>query len=164
MHSDVCGPINPVTLGGSRYFLTFTDDHSGKTWVYMLKEKKEVLSKFKEFKDLVERQSCCKIKCLRTDRGGEYISNEFESFCRNNGILHQFTMPYTPQQNGVSERKNRTILNMVRCMLKERKIPKEFWGDVVACAVYLLNRFPTKRIGNVTPEEAWSLQNQELII
>ena len=156
VHSDVCGPIKPESIGGNRYFLTFTDDFSGKTWVYMLKEKKEVFSKFKEFKSFVEKQSGCLLKCLRTDRGGEYMSQEFENFCREHGIQHQLTMPQTPQQNGVSERKNRTILNMVRCMLKEKNIPKEFWGDAVACSVYLLNRFPTKRLEDMTPEEAWS--------
>jgi hypothetical protein len=123
-----------------------------------LKEKKEVLSKFKEFKNLVEKQSECKLKNLRTDRGGEYVSHAFDYYCKENGIAHQLTMPQTPQQNGVSERKNRTIMNMVRCMLKEKNCPKEFWGDAVVCAVYLLNRFTTKRLHMLTPEEAWSMK------
>ena len=120
VYSDVCGPITPTSIGGNRYLLTFIDDFSGKTWVYVLKEKKEVLSKFKEFKNLVEKQSECKLKSLRTDRGGEYVSHAFDEYCKENGIAHQLTMPQTPQQNGVSERKKRTIMNMVRCMLKEK--------------------------------------------
>jgi len=117
-----------------------------------------VLGKFKEFKNLVEKQSECKLKCLRTDRGGEYVSHDFDDYCKENGIVHQLTMPQTPQQNGVSERKNRTIMNMVRYMLKEKNCPKEFWGDAVVCAVYLLNRFTTKRLQKITPKEAWSIK------
>ena len=146
VYSDVCCPISLTSIGGSIYFLTFTDDFSGKTWVCVLKEKKEVLGKFKEFKNLVEKQSECKLKCLRTDREGEYISRDFDDYCKENGIIHQLTMPQTPQQNGVSERKSRTIMNMVRCTLKEKNYPKEFLGDTVVCAMYLLNRFTTKRL------------------
>jgi len=97
VYSDVCGPILPTLIGGSRYFLTFIDGFSGKTWVYVLKEKKEVLGKFKEFKNLVEKQSECKLKCLKTDKGGEYVSRDFDDYCKENGIVHQLTMPQTPQ-------------------------------------------------------------------
>jgi hypothetical protein len=154
VYSDVCGSISPTSIGGSMYFLIFTDDFSGKTWIYVLKEKKEVLSKFKEFKNLVEKQSECKLKCIRTDMRGEYISCDCDDYCKENGIVHQLTMPQTPQQNGVSERKNRTIINMVRCMLKEKNYPKEFRGDAFVCAVYLLNRFTTKILQKITLEEA----------
>jgi len=161
VYSDVCGRISPTSIRGSRYFLTFTDDFSGKTWVYVLKEKKEVLGKFKEFKNLVEKQSKCKVKCLRTYREGEYISRDFDDYCKENGIVHQLTMPQTPQQNTVSKRKNRTIMNMVR-MLKEKNCPKEFLGDAVVCVVYLLNRFTTKRLQKITPEEAWSMKKSRV--
>jgi hypothetical protein len=154
VYSDVCGSISPTSIGGSMYFLIFTDDFSGKTWIYVLKEKKEVLSKFKEFKNLIEKQSECKLKCIRTDMRGEYISCDCDDYCKENGIVHQLTMPQTPQQNGVSERKNRTIINMVRCMLKEKNYPKEFRGDAFVCAVYLLNRFTTKILQKITLEEA----------
>jgi len=154
VYSDVCGSISPTSIGGSMYFLIFTDDFSGKTWIYVLKEKKEVLSKFKEFKNLVEKQSECKLKCIRTDMRGEYISCDCDDYCKENGIVHQLTMPQTPQQNGVSERKNRTIINMVRCMLKEKNYPKEFRGDAFVCAVYLLNRFTIKILQKITLEEA----------
>ena len=99
-----------------------------------------MVSKFKEFKNLVEKQSECKLKCLRTNRGGEYISHDFDDY------VHQLIMPQTPQQNEVSERKNRTIMNMVRCMLKEKNLSKRVWGDPVVCVVYLLNMFTTKKL------------------
>jgi hypothetical protein len=114
IHSDICGPISPQSNGGNRYFATFTDDYSRKTWIYLLKEKSAVFDVFKRFKSLVEKESSCSIQCLRTDRGGEFTSNEFNDFCRLQGIKRQLTAAYTPQQNGVSERKNRTLLNMVR--------------------------------------------------
>jgi hypothetical protein len=97
VYSDVCGSISPTLIGGNMYFLTFTDDFSGKTLVYMSKEKKEMLSKFKKFKNLVEKKSECKLKCLRTDRRGEYISRDCDDYCKENGIVYQLTMPQTLQ-------------------------------------------------------------------
>lgn len=94
--------------------------------------------------------------CLRTDRGGEFTSNEFNDFCSSNGIKRQLTAAYTPQQNGVAERKNRTIMNLVRSMLSEKKIPKEFWPEAVNWCVHVLNRSPTLAVKDHTPEEAWS--------
>ena len=94
--------------------LTFIDDYTRKTWVFFLKYKSEVFQKFCYFKSLVEKQSGQYIKVLRTDRGGEYISKEFLRFCRENGIHKQFTTRYTPKQNGFAERKNKTIMDMVR--------------------------------------------------
>eukprot|EP00253_Pinus_taeda_P025292 PITA_25292 len=108
IHSDLYGPMQAPSLGGNQYFLTFIDDFTRKTWVYFLKNKSEVFEKFRNFKALVENQSGLHIKVLRTDRGGEYISKEFLRFCRENGIHKQFTARYTPQQNGVAKRKNRT--------------------------------------------------------
>jgi transposase InsO family protein len=105
VHSDICGPINPQSNGGSRYFITFTDDYSRKTWVYLLKEKSGALECFKNFKVLVEKEAGNSIQCLRTDRGGEYLSNAFNEFCSAEGIKRQLTAAYTPQQNEVSERK-----------------------------------------------------------
>jgi hypothetical protein len=103
VHTDLCGPMQTPSLGGSIYFLTFIDDYSRKTWVYFLKHKSETFDKFKEFKALVEKQSGLSIKILRSDRGGEYKSNEFLEYCRYHGIKKQFTTSYTPQQNGVAE-------------------------------------------------------------
>ena len=100
-----------------RYFITFIDDLSKFAYVYLLRTKDEALSKFKLYKSEVENLLGGKIKMLRSDRGGEYFNNDFDAFCENNGIVHQRTAPYTPQQNGVAKRKNRTLLDMVNAML-----------------------------------------------
>eukprot|EP00253_Pinus_taeda_P027111 PITA_27111 len=113
VHYDVCGLMQIPSFSGNRYVLTFIDDYTRKTWVYMLKQKSEVFEKFCHFKTLAEKQCGHYIKMLKTDRGGEYISKEFLCFCRDNGIQKEFTTQYTPQQNGVVKRKNRTILDMV---------------------------------------------------
>jgi transposase InsO family protein len=156
VHSDICGPITPQSNGGSRYFITFTDDFSRKTWVYLLKEKSNAFEIFKNFKALIEKESGNSIQCLRTDRGGEYLSNAFNEFCSMEGIKRQLTAAYTPQQNGVSERKNMTLLNMVRSMINAKKVPKQFWPEAVKWATYVMNRSPTLNVKNMTPEEAWS--------
>ena len=156
IHSDICGPITPVTTSGVRYVLCFIDDHSRKAWAYFLKEKSEAFSYFKEFKKKVETETEKLIKCLRTDRGGEYTSTEFSEFCKEHGIRRQLTTAYTPQQNGVAERKNRTVMNMVRSMLSMRKVPRIFWAEAVSWTFYILNRCPTLAVKNITPQEAWS--------
>ncbi|KAK2414989.1 myosin-16 [Trifolium repens] len=104
---------------------------------------------------MVENESNGKMMCLRTDRGGEFTSNEFNEYCCSNGIKRQLTTAYTPQQNGVSERKNKTLLNMVRSMLSGRNVPKPFWPEALKWATYVLNRSPTLSVKNMTPEEAW---------
>ena len=119
-------------------------------------EKSEAFHIFKEFKAFVEKQSGSFIKCLRTDRGGEYNSTEFKEFCKEHGIKRQLTTVYTPQQNGVAERKNRMIMNMVRAVLSEKEVPKNFWPDAVQWANHVLNRSPTTIVKDMTPEEAWS--------
>ena len=96
-------------MGGVVYFVTFIDDFSWKTWVYLLRRKDEVLSIFKHFVTLVETQTGKKVKCLHSDNGGEYVSKAFKEFCEIKGIRREFTAPYNPPQNGVSERMNRTI-------------------------------------------------------
>ena len=111
---------------------------------------------FSKFKSMVERQSGRKLKVLRTDGGGEYVSKDFDRLCEKEGIVHEVVPPYTPQQNGIAERKNRTIMNMVRSMLKGKNLPKEFWGEAVTTATYILNRCPTKKLERITPEECWS--------
>ncbi|KAL4032604.1 hypothetical protein IC575_005684 [Cucumis melo] len=110
---------------------------------------------FKRFKTLVEKESGYYIKPLRSDRGGEFTSNEFKTFCTENGVRRPTIVPFTPQQNDVVERKNRIILNMAQSMLKCKKMPKEFWAQAVECAVYLSNRSPTRSLWNKTPQQAW---------
>jgi transposase InsO family protein len=118
--------------------------------------KYEVFNIFKNFKCLVEKQSGCFIKVLRSDRGKEYTSNQFYKFCEDEGVERQLTVSYTPQQNGVSKRKNQTVMEMAKSMLHEKGLPKSFWAEAVYTAVYLMNRCPTKAVWNKTPFKAWS--------
>lgn len=154
VHADICGPITPISNSKKRYLITFIDDFSRKTWVYFLVEKSEAFDIFVSFKNRVEKEMGTFIKCLRTDRGGEFMSQEFTGFCKESGISRQLTAAHTPQQNGVAERKNRTIMNMVRCMLYEKNVPKNFWPEAVNWTVHVLNRCPTVAVRNKTPEEA----------
>ncbi|KAD1826795.1 hypothetical protein E3N88_42252 [Mikania micrantha] len=155
IHANLCGPITPQTKGGNRYFLLLVDDYSRYMWVYLLKSKDEAFTKFKQFKIQVEKETSYAINMLRTDRGGEFNSQKFNEFCQEEGIRRQFSAPHTPQQNGVVERRNRTILRMTRSLLKTMKVPDSFWGEVVRHSVYLLNRVGTKALKNSTPFEAW---------
>ena len=156
VHSDVCGPLNVESNGNNRYFITFIDDFTRKIWVYFLQKKSELFDHFKKFRLHVEKQSGNSIQVLHSDGGGEYTSKEFKDYCDEHGIHREVTFPYTPQHNGVAERKNRTILDMARSMLKTKKMPNSFWAEAVACSVYILNRSPTKGVPKFTPAEAWS--------
>lgn len=156
IHADICGPITPASNSQKRYSLCFIDDYSRKAWIYFLLQKSEAFHYFKCFKNLVEKETGLPVKCLRTNRGGEFNSVEFNEFCKQSGIKRQLTTTYTPQQNGVAERKNRTVMNMVRSMLSEKKIPKTFRPEAVNWTVYVLNRSPTLAVKGMTPEETWS--------
>ena len=99
IYSDVCGPIQVDSIGGNKYFVTFIDDFSRKLWTYLIKKKSEVIKVFAKFKSMVERQSGQKLKILRTDGGGEYVSKDFDKLCEKEGIVHEVAPPYTTQQN-----------------------------------------------------------------
>lgn len=156
VHTDLCGPMPCSSFGGSRYFLTFTDDFTRRTFVYFLKFKSQVFEFFKNFKKLVETQTGMKIKKLRSDNGFEYVNSKLQAFLEQHGIIHQKTVPYSPAQNGVSERANRTIVEKARCMLQEANLDQQYWAEAVQTAVYIKNRTPTKAVMGVTPEEKWS--------
>ncbi|GKD19054.1 retrovirus-related pol polyprotein from transposon TNT 1-94, partial [Tanacetum coccineum] len=130
IHTNLCGPITPPSHGKNLYFMLFIDDYSRKTWVYFLNEKSQAFEAFKKFKAMVKKEKGLKIKSMRSDRGGEFLSKEFNKFCKDNGIRRFLTAPYSPQQNRVVERKNKTILNMVRSMLKNNKTPQEAWNGM----------------------------------
>lgn len=155
IHADLCGPMEVNSLGGSRYFLLFEDDFSKMTFVYFLKSKDETFEKFKEFKALVENQKNKQIKIFRTDNGGEFCSKEMESFLKRNGIIHQKTNPFSPQQNGVVERMNRTIVEKSRCLLFEAGLEKFLWAEAVNTSVYLRNRQVVSGTNFKTPYEIW---------
>ncbi|KAL0406022.1 UNVERIFIED_CONTAM: Transposon Ty2-B Gag-Pol polyprotein [Sesamum latifolium] len=124
VHTDVCGPLSVPARGGFSYFITFTDDHSRYDYVYLMRYKSEAFERFKEYRLEVENQTNRKIKALRSDRGGEYLSDEFINYLKENGILSQWTPPGTPQLNGVAERRNRTLLDMVRSMMSFMELPR----------------------------------------
>ena len=154
IHTDVCGPMSTNARGGYQYFITFTDDFSRYGYVYLMRHKSESFGKFKEFKNEVENQLDKKIKALRSDRGGEYLSHEFGDYLKECGIVSQLTPPGTPQWNGVSERRNRTLLDMVRSMMSQADLPLSFWGYALETAAFTLNRVPSKSVEK-TPYEIW---------
>lgn len=156
IHADLCGPISPTTSAGNRYFFLLVDDFSRVMWIYMLKNKSEALEAFKKFHIMVENGRDERIKVLRTDRGGEFVSNDFKAYCEQVGITRHFTTPYTPQQNGVVERRNRTVVEMARSYLKQMKLPPGLWAEAVRHSVYVLNRLPTRALTGQTPYEAWT--------
>lgn len=156
IHGDLCGPVSPPTPSGNRYFMLLVDDYSRVMWVYLLKSKDEAFQAFKNFRSLVEVETGEKVKTLRTDRGGEFLSNQFTNYCKETGLERHYTSPYSPQQNGVVERKNRTVLEMVRCNLKTMRMPDALWGEAVSHSVYVLNRAHTKALKDVTPYEMWT--------
>ena len=147
--------MSAPSIGKARYFITFIDDKTRKTFVYFLKQKSDAFEKFKLFKNAVENKTGKRVKTLRSDNGGEYTSNEFERYLEKRGIVHQKMTPYMPEQNRVAKRANQTIVEMARSMLHERQLDYEFWVEAVMTAVYLKNRNPTKALAR-TPEEEWS--------
>jgi hypothetical protein len=156
IHSDVCGPMPVKSLGGSSYYVIFIDDYSRKTWLYLLKTKDEVFSKFQEFKAEIENLTNKKIKTLRTDNGGEYTSKEFVAFCKSAGIRRELIVPHNPQQNGVVERKNRSIEETVKALLNDQGMSMFLWGEAAMTTIYVQNRSPHRILKNMTPEEAFS--------
>ncbi|KAK8554175.1 hypothetical protein V6N12_031146 [Hibiscus sabdariffa] len=155
IHSDVCGPMNTQARGGYQYFITFTDDFSRYGYIYLMRHKSEALERFKEFKNEVQNQHGKSIKALRSDRGGEYLSQDFDELLKECGIVSQLTAPGTPQWNGVSERRNRTLLDMVRSMMSHTDLPTSFWGYALETAAFTLNRVPSKSVQK-TPHEMWT--------
>jgi len=156
IHSDLWGPSKLPSKGKKRYLLTFIDDFSRKVWVHFLKAKSDAFEAFKEWKILVENQMERKIKYLRTDNGLEFCNEEFNEFCKVHGISRHRTVRHTPQQNGVAERMNRTLLEKARCMLLQAKMSKVFWAEAVHTAAHIVNRSPASAIDFKTPNEVWS--------
>jgi transposase InsO family protein len=161
IHTDICSP--DMDSHGQKYFISFIDDYSRYMYLYMLYNKNEALDAFKIFKAEVEKQCGKQIKIVRSDRGGEYYGRytedgqaprPFAKFLQEHGIVAQYTMPGSLDQNGVVERRNRTLLDMVRSMLSNSNLPKSLWAEALKTAVYILNRVPTKAVPK-TPFELW---------
>ncbi|KAA0049626.1 gag/pol protein [Cucumis melo var. makuwa] len=154
IHSDLCGPMNVKARGSFEYFISFIDDYSRYGYLYLMEHKSEALEKFKEYKAEVENLLSKKIKILRSDRGGEYMDLRFQDYMIEHGIQSQLSAPGTPQQNGVSERRNRTLLDMVHSMMSYAQLPSSFWGYAVETAVHILNNVPSKSVSKI-PFELW---------
>ena len=156
VHIDVCGPMRVQSRSGYEYFVTFIDDYSRYGFVYLMRQKSETFDKFREYEAETEKQLGVHTKQLRFDRGGEYLSGEFKFYLTQEGIVSQLSALGTPQQNGVAERRNRTLLDMVRSMLSYSSLPiLMFWGYALETATYLLNLIPSKMVSK-TPTELWN--------
>jgi hypothetical protein len=150
IHSDFCGPMQTPSLTGARYFLLFTDDHSAWRQVYFLRQKSETPDRFKEYVTLLRSETGNFVHALRTDNGGEYFSNIFRKWLSKKGIRHESSVPHCPEQNGVAERANHIVVEAARSLIHAKGLPIKFWAEAVACAVYTLNRVPSKASKSTT--------------
>jgi hypothetical protein len=161
LHTDIYDPFSIKSVDRFDSFITFTDDFSRYGYIYLIKERSEALDKFKIFKAEVENQHNIKIKLVRSDRGGEYygrhtpygqVPGPFVRFLQENGIVAQYSMSGDPQQNRVSERRNRTLMDMMRSMLSYSTLPISLWMEALKITVHILNQVPSKSVPK-TPYE-----------
>jgi transposase InsO family protein len=153
LHMDLFGPIAYISISGSKYCLVIVDDYSRFTWVFFLQEKSQTQETLKGFLRRAQNEFGLRIKKIRSDNGTEFKNSQIEGFLEEEGIKHEFSFPYTPQQNGVVERKNITLLDMVRTMLDEYKTLDRFWAEAVNTACYAINRLYLHRILKKTSYE-----------
>ena len=153
IHSDLWGPAPVESINRKEYYVSFTDDHSRYTKIYFLYSKDETFECYRAFEAWLSTQQNAKVKCLRSDRGGEYLSDEFSAYLKAAGTIRKLTVHDTPEHNDVSERLNRTIMENVRAMLHDSGLPKFLWAEAVAHAIYLKNRTWTRTLGDTTPFE-----------
>ncbi|CAJ2655949.1 unnamed protein product [Trifolium pratense] len=161
IHTDVWGPSNVPNISGARWFVTFIDDCTRVTWVYLLRQKSEVTSVFLHFFSLVKNQFGVSIKRVRSDNAKDYFNQGLNSFCQKEGIIHESSCVKTPQQNGIAERKNRHLLDQTRAILFQNKVPKKYWGEAVLTASYLINRLPSSVLASKTPMEGESTSKED---
>jgi transposase InsO family protein len=155
IHTDVCGPMTRTSREGYKYFISFIDDCTRFSTVYLLKKKSHAMQAFMVYKLWIEKTIERDIKSLRSDGGGEFMSNEFSQWLTAEGITRQISAPRSQQQNGVSERYNRTVVECARTMLEAAKLDGSYWGDAIVAANYIRNRLPTRALTNKTPYEAF---------
>jgi len=156
IHSDVWGPCREPTPNGKRWFITFIDDHTWITWVYLMKTRYEVESIFQTFFQMIQTQFQMKIKVFRSENGREYFNKHLSNFFLENGTIHQSSCVDTPQQNGVAERKNRHLLEVARALFFQNKAPKYLWGETILTGTYLINRMPSKIFNFKTPLDVFT--------
>lgn len=155
IHMDLCGPMETDSLGGARYFLLIKDDYSRYRVVYFIKNKSETENKIYEFIMRTKTNPGHTIQTIRTDNGSEFINSKVKQIMINNGIQHQTSVAFTPQQNGCAEREIRTIVEAARTMILEKNYNKNLWAEAVNTAVFVLNRTGQSRVKNKTPFEIW---------
>ena len=155
LHMDLFGPSRTRSLGGNTYALVLVDDYSRYTWTAFISHKDHAFKAFKIISKRIQNEKDLKIVSLRSDHGGEFQNQYFENFCEENDINHNFSVPRTPQQNGVVERKNRSLIELARAMLNEKNLQKYFWADAVSTACYVLNRILIRPILKKTPYELY---------
>jgi len=153
IHSDIWGPAPVETINRKEYYVSFTDDHSRFTKIYLLRTKSEAFDSYCSFKAWLQTQHNHPIKKFHTDRGGEYLSNEFSNHLRKTGTIRRLTVHDTPEYNGVTERLNRTLMEKVRAMLHDSQLPRFLWGEALNYAVYVKNRTWTRSLKDSTPFE-----------
>ena len=153
LHMDLFGPNRVASLGGKYFCLVIVDDYSRYTWVFFLSQKSDTFDTFWTFAKKIQNELDLRIKTIRSDHGREFENHDFKNMCDELGIMHQFSAPRTPQQNGVAERKNRTLLDMSRTMLVEHNLPGYFWAEAVSTACYVANRALIRNILKKTPYE-----------
>ena len=153
--TDVVGPITPSSVDGFRYFLTFIDDYSSHACVKFMRHKNQALQKFKEY--IAENGTP---RILRSDNGTKYTNKSFKQFCTNNKIKREYTVPETPEQNGVAEQYNRTFVETARSLLIESKLPKSYWLRAVDTAAYVRNLVKRTRLTKA-PTKNFGLENQK---
>ena len=142
LHMDLCGPLAVTSKGGSKYFVTFLDDYSKLSIVKPLAHKSDTARAVRDVIFMLEVQSGCTLRRVRTDNGSEYINDNLEEFYKRKGIKPETTVRYTPEQNGAAERLNRTLMEKVRTMLEDSGLPKHMWAEALATANYVRNRSP----------------------
>lgn len=154
IHSDVKGPL-PTSMGGASYIVSFIDDFSRYATVYIMKSKSDVLSCFDRYKKRVENLLEKKVKILRSDRGGEYMSNDFMEYLKSAGISFERAPADTPEHNSVAERFNRTLIERLRCILLDTSLPMKLWAEIAVATVYILNRSPNSTLQGHMPINKW---------
>ena len=150
-----------ASYNGARYYMLLTDQATLRTWCYTYKHKDETFQLFKDWKTMVENESGCKAKAVRVDNGTEFINQQFKDLFKATGIMWEPTVPYTPEQNGLSEVQNRTVMSGVRAMLFDSKLSRYLWSELLHTKVYQKNRSPTARL-QMTPHEAWTNEKPSL--
>ncbi|KAK2401665.1 putative mitochondrial protein [Trifolium repens] len=155
LHMDLMGPMQVESLGGKRYVLVVVDDFSRYTWVNFIREKSDAFDVFKELCIQIQREKGSNVVRIRSDHGREFENSKFDDFCAAEGIKHEYSSPITPQQNGIVERKNRTIQESARVMLHAKNVPYHFWAEAMNTACYVHNRVTLRKGTTSTLYELW---------